>query len=168
MAIKDRNGALHSEKNGQFVSNGEGESSGFDVEKLSKEPRGRSGTIRPGVGEDPKKRRTLHVTEVKQSDGSYVFPMDFKITLFTKDFRFDEPIVVPNVITIVKPGKLSDQPRISKSYGGRFGEWCKKAGDSIVEISGKKKSAQIHFYENSDGTIARAKIVLKKGDVKNG
>jgi hypothetical protein len=53
MAIKDRNGALHSEKNGQFVSNGEGESSGFDVEKLSKEPKGRSGTILPGRGEEP-------------------------------------------------------------------------------------------------------------------
>ena len=51
MAIKDRNGALHSEKNGQFVSSGESESSGFDVEKLSKEPRGHLSTIIPGKGE---------------------------------------------------------------------------------------------------------------------
>ena len=51
MAIKDRNGALHSEKIGQFVSNGEGESSGFDVEKLKREPRGHLSTIIPGRGE---------------------------------------------------------------------------------------------------------------------
>ena len=62
MAIKDRNGALHSEKNGQFVSNGESESSGFDVENLSKEPRGRSGTIVIGRNES---------AEEKQIESSY-------------------------------------------------------------------------------------------------
>ena len=51
MATRDKNGALHSEKNGQYVSKGgESGSSGFDDEKLSKEPRGRSGTIVPGEG----------------------------------------------------------------------------------------------------------------------
>ena len=51
MATRDSNGDLHSEKNGQFVSNGEGESSDFDVEALEKQPRGHDATIIPGKGE---------------------------------------------------------------------------------------------------------------------
>lgn len=49
MATRDRNGDLHSEKNGQYVSKG-GESANFDVEALEKQPRGHDATIRPGEG----------------------------------------------------------------------------------------------------------------------
>lgn len=59
MATRDRNGALHSEKNGQFVSGGDSGSSGFDVEALEKQPRGHDATIRPGEGEPPDEARSL-------------------------------------------------------------------------------------------------------------
>ena len=52
MATRDRNGALHSEENGQFVSGGGGDGSGFDVEKIEKQPKGHLATVVPGR-EDP-------------------------------------------------------------------------------------------------------------------
>lgn len=131
----------------------------------------KSGSIRVGEGQpaewqgaktaqpQPKKSTVIHVSEVRQPNGDYIFPTDFKIKLGRKEFLFDSPIVTTDVITIVRPHNLRDQAQISKNYGGRYGEWSKKAGNSMVEIGGKQTQVQIHFYQNTDGSIAGAKII---------
>ena len=127
------------------------------------------GTIIPGQGEpspwtepeifDKPKRRTAHVSEIRQKDGSYVFPTDMRIKFFDNEFKFALPIIVAGVITIFKPEELKEQVRVSKTFGGKFGGWCKKGGNAQLKISGTLKKKQPHWYENIDGTIAGVKIV---------
>lgn len=106
------------------------------------------------------KRTIVSVSEVRLSENAYLFPTDLKIRFGNKDFKFSEPIQTNEVITIIKPQNLSDQVKISKNFGGKFGRWCKKGGNAKVEIGGLIKEKQIHWYENEDGSIAGVKIKL--------
>lgn len=78
MATKDRNGALHSEENGQFVSKGDSDNVVFDVEKLEKQSRGQPASIIPGKGEPadnpdnlPKLKKTVNPGRESKSSEAY-------------------------------------------------------------------------------------------------
>lgn len=64
MATRDRNGALHSEENGQFVSGGGGDGSGFDVEKIEKQTKGHLATVVPGRGEPTGERKANSIYDM--------------------------------------------------------------------------------------------------------
>lgn len=73
MATKDRNGALHSEKNGRFVSNG-GANPEFDVSEIRKQPSGRFSSIVPGKNEQVKIPFDYFGGKSKKSGGSLEIP----------------------------------------------------------------------------------------------
>ena len=109
------------------------------------------------------KIRTVNKSQVIQSDGSYLFPVNLEIKLGKNKFQFNQPISVHSPITIFPPNKVREQTNLTRNYGGRYGGWSKKAGDAFVEISGGTEKRQVHWFENTDGTIAAVKIVLKFG-----
>ncbi len=105
------------------------------------------------------KRRTITKGEVAVDDRTYIFPVDLDIKYGSRSLIFDKPIKVEGIITIVKPKNLRDQRVLNRNYGGRYGAWCKKGGNAIVEIGGEEQERQAHWYENTDGKIAKVKII---------
>lgn len=91
----------------------------------------------------------------------YEFPVGFKIKLGKANFIFKSDIRVTDVITIVPPRRLKNQTRLSGN-DGEHGRWRKKGGNAVVEVSGVTRKAQIHWYENADGSINGAKLILKR------
>ena len=155
MAIKDRNGALHSEKNGQFVSNGDGESSGFDVEKLSKEPRGRSGTIRLGVGEQVKAwaQGTIKVENIEIGRSIGAKARNYKVLdLKTGEFfRFAEGTKLQNVTVFCGAGTkhvYRKAHKYSKRFGGLEDEWQHVKAIGILDTPNGYMKANVHWSQH--------------------
>lgn len=160
------NGAHVFVKNGQSVEDALNER-----KKRNSGTSARPGSIIPGKGEKFKVSLNFFSDSTENNQVSrpkgyrtgpqtYVFPVGAKLTLAGKSFLFNKDIVVTDAITIVQPKNLREQLRISLNYGRRNGQWCKKAGNATVEISGAMQNVQVHWYENSDGANEGAKIII--------
>lgn len=99
------------------------------------------------------------VKPIKPDGNTYIFPAGSKIKLGKNKLQQNKDITVKGVITIAKGSKI-DKINSLISLGGRKDSWLKKGGTAEVEISGKTKKMQVHFFEEPSVGCTGTKIVV--------
>ena len=140
------------DKNGQFSSGGSASSSSSKGKK-GKKGSSASNQSHPGKNVFFPKRNP---------DGSItIMPSDPVTIGGVKPFIRSEPFDIKTSRTILHPKDVKDQKKLCNNYGGQHGKWCKKAGLAEVEISGRKVTRDIHWFEDESSGMAAAMKISK-------